>query len=1340
MRLSCDIRLKTLAALAAVVIPVITHRAAAQTVANVFPPEWVTRMNIPQMSEPPTIDGRINAEEWRESVRLMGAASEPHAVDFAGVDLAFHVAWDAEHLYMAGHAPLPPNKRLIRQKRERYTSEVIWDDAFEFGISLLGRNRAEGEVDSFFKFVLNSLGAGEYIRIYPNIGQYLYNWRPEMKIANAVHEIDGRRVWQIEIAIPLEDLSMPREHQAGDPIRLLFNQSMKLGDHFGWNPIPTASGFLVDAQWPTGLLTDDQPFARIERLGGMLEDRVDLAVALVNPTDQPVTIHAKVLVRNEGQATNQPDQNVPDHMALDERQTIEVPAGEEVLFTIDRELEGMTYSYGEYRDTQGRRGYFQMTFTTADAPAAHPVYHFATAFKRKDGPNIFTMPQPELADEAFPLQARFNPVRSNLFLSADTLDAHKLEGRKPAVMTFEVRRDDEVVHTGRIERFVHEKFEGLAELPELEPGTYTVVASLVDAAGQVLLEHEGLSIEKKDEAAEFGAWWGNQIGRTDRLLKPFEPVKVEQSGATTRVAVTRRVYQLDGLGLPAAIDSNGGPVMNQGARVVAVIGGVEHVIEPEGSPQVTRANDWEAHFEGRGRAAGLEATVSGHIEQDGLTDLRITFTPRGQAVALDELRIEWPLDDSLGNWVACIGVGGNYSARFIDKAPAGEGQVWNTLAHIGNAGSGMTRGNFTGNLWVGNEQRGLLWSADTDEGWVPRDDAPAHSLTRRGDTLVMTNHLISPPAEGDAPFVLDEPRTVQVQYMASPFKHLARGWRLNQGSSASGFSEGPKYKINWDTNEEFFSILSPPFEDKARWPEYFAHTAEVAAQRSREHGLGGVWPRYRGYLANQIAMRGYMMKTREPGLYDYFRADWLDGGNETLNDSYTDYMMYLVDRHIREGGLAHVYYDIAMTMVSDALSAGFGYLLPDGRIQPTSMDGTVREWYKRNWALFQDHGLYPGGVSGHATNAIILKSLPFADAVLDSEFSMPDPIDAYPKDRMIAMSVPHAFGTVIDHLNYMNPHWAALHDSSIGGGMSFTAREGGSMFRTIPWRLFGITRDDVRFVPYWRNPIVREKPEQVLVSAWVRPGAAMLAMLNHGESGSPTDPNAGLPIDIALDLEALGVPADLPPSRLCLQEVVIDENRISGRWGAMEYPWFQSLPVIAGDPTDLYHLRQREPIQPKLDASRGILNGFELNHREFRYLLLTWDGHDAEPNTLALFPQSLHEPLRAWGLLHAQTRELSDDQRREVIACDQDGVVLHAWHRGDGVLLRLHHPGDQPVTATLTLDLDALGLKVEQLWKQFYMPFDLSLQAEAAGFNGWAGTWTLTLAPGQTRVLSLIRN
>ena len=63
-------------------------------------------------------------------------------------------------------------------------------------------------------------------------------------------------------------------------------------------------------------------------------------------------------------------------------------------------------------------------------------------------------------------------------------------------------------------------------------------------------------------------------------------------------------------------------------------------------------------------------------------------------VAIQELRIEWPVDDRWVNHMACMGVGGNYSARFIGRVPAGTGValLWRRLGLVDAAGVPTLRG------------------------------------------------------------------------------------------------------------------------------------------------------------------------------------------------------------------------------------------------------------------------------------------------------------------------------------------------------------------------------------------------------------------------------------------------------------------------------------------------------------------------------------------------------------------------------------------------------------------------------------------------------------------------
>ena len=291
------------------------------------------------------------------------------------------------------------------------------------------------------------------------------------------------------------------------------------------------------------------------------------------------------------------------------------------------------------------------------------------------------------------------------------------------------------------------------------------------------------------------------------------------------------------------------------------------------------------------------------------------------------------VEDQAGDFMACMGQGGNYSTRTIGAVPKKEGVVWNTRDDIGITGSGRRVGNFVGNLWVGSDRRGLFWCADSDRGWEPDARVAALAVKRArpegaaGEAVVMVNNLVG-SAEGKEPLALGEPRTVRFGYNASPFRKLAPGFRINQISAAGSFSGG-KYKVNWDNKQEFFTVLSPPFADPKRWPEYYAHCKETvnkfmvegwgadgsytnfspapgssAYYRNRRHGL---------YTTNQIALRGYGYKSIEnPNPYATFAGEWLDAtSSETLAKSYRDYMIWLMDKQVKEGGCQHFYFDIS---------------------------------------------------------------------------------------------------------------------------------------------------------------------------------------------------------------------------------------------------------------------------------------------------------------------------------------------------------------------------------------------------------------------------------------------
>ncbi len=1365
------------------------YRAEAGAGGLAFDEALIPRFNIPRMSVPPRIDGTIEEAEWRQSTKVMGMVFTG-GLDYRDRPVSFRLAWDEQHLYLAYRVDILTGKipYLRNVYREPYSVGVVRDDTIEIGVFLHDRNRKPNEVSSYLKFIINSLGAGEYMKNYPDIGQVMFNWTPTFEVGNRVYtDADGRHWWELEIAMDLEDLQMPGPHKAGDKVDIgLFADVKNPG--WQWLDFPSASGHLEHFGFPRAILTDNAPYIQVEEVAGLHDERLAFRSVVFNPSDQPVRVAAGLALRQGPRvAGGQWGAVEAPETILDEKRTLEIPAGGQVRFDVAKAFPGLPPAKG-----QGM-GFLEVALRPEGAAAAPPVYTFACNFRGTDKSYLTPVEYVPKLDA----ETGFNPANGRLSVAVDTLGAPIPDGHAVAGATYRVRLGEQTVAEGKLRYLTNQWYDDLVELGTVAAGKYTVELALIDADGKILASAES-QFDKVNEAEMYPKWWGNRIGNPEQLLKPFEPLVVKRSllGGQTSIVSTRRVYELGTLGLPVQIQANGGPVLAAPARLVLKVAGKEYAVPTDGKVKVTGQEDWRVDFEcAPVTVAGVTFSAIGWMEQDGLVELALTYGPEGSgvrvqgsgkeaagresqvaspdtpAVLIEALRIEWPLiEDPLGAYMACMGQGGNYSARTIGAVPKGEGEVWNTRDDIGKTGSGRRVGNFVGNLWVGTEQRGLFWCADSDRGWEPDERVPALAVVRAqgaapttgSGTVLMVNNLIG-SAEGKASFRLTAPRTVRFGYNASPFRPLAPGWRLNQRSAAGSFSGG-KYKVNWDSGQEFFSVLSPPFSDPTRWPEYYVHCREMAHKLMYEGMSWKLDPspgssayytpfnRLVFYTCNQIALRGYAWKSIEnPNPYATFYGDWVGANaHETLSKTYRDYMAWLMDRQVKEGGCQHFYFDISFgEVLFRDLAAGFGYRLPDGSIQPESADTNLREWYKRVQAMMQENDLYPGGVSGHATNGFSLKMFPFADCMLDAEYPMRDAIDVFTREAMIALRCPHTFGVNVQHLqNFMNPHWANLHDGVVAG-------TGSSLFDRPAIRHWGISRTDVEFIPYWRNQaVVREIAPGLIASLWRRPaaagsgqtGSALIMIMNHGPdaAGAERSRTAAL----TLDLRALGVPktAIQAGGEALRVRQIVNEYVQTQFLGHLD--WVKELGTR----------QQLPPIEPKLDPNSGRLDGFEIAYHDVKVIALDWE---TQPVDAARWPELAgNAPVRSkaldWGI-NGATRLAADEVAR-LIKCDNPPVTVQAWRRagcpdgrGNSVLLRLVNTGEGATGGTLGLDLAGLGLNVRKIWSDYAAAVSLDSEAvenresadqqryAPASYNAYAGELYYGLGKGQVRVLTLDR-
>jgi hypothetical protein len=362
------------AALPAALLAVVALVATAQAQKLVFDEALIPHFNVPRVPKPPTIDGAIDPDEWRQAAKVMGMV-RTHGKEFRDRPVAFWVAWDPEHLYIAARSDILPGHRLYRNKRERYTTGTVFDDAYEFGLFLHDRNKLPGHTSSYMKFIINSLGSGEYMKLYPSIGQNLFNWRPEMDIANRIHKEGGKEWWDLEIAADLEDLQMPAEHKAGDPVWLLLAADLK-NPQWQWLDFPSASGHLEHYGFPRLVLTEARPYVQIDQIAGLHDERLDLKMVIRNPSSKPAKVKAAVRILH-GEEGPQRTKSNPENprTALDETKALTIPPKGSVPVEVHRAFPGLDYPKADRRKAiKAKFSVCDIQVTLADQPDAPPFY------------------------------------------------------------------------------------------------------------------------------------------------------------------------------------------------------------------------------------------------------------------------------------------------------------------------------------------------------------------------------------------------------------------------------------------------------------------------------------------------------------------------------------------------------------------------------------------------------------------------------------------------------------------------------------------------------------------------------------------------------------------------------------------------------------------------------------------------------------------------------------------------------------------------------------------------------------------------------------------------------
>lgn len=268
----------------------------------------------------------------------------------------------------------------------------------------------------------------------------------------------------------------------------------------------------------------------------------------------------------------------------------------------------------------------------------------------------------------------------------------------------------------------------------LVPGAYTVEAQAVSPDGKVLEQaKQTFTVFAKPD------WWNNTLGLDHSVPPPYEPVKATPDG----LAVWGREFIFGKSVFPRQLRNQGKDLFVRAPRFVLKADGGSVDL---GTLEGTRAQSHpDAATVTAGRTVGnvaLACTTT--VEFDGFLRFDLTLTPTGTA-KVEELTLAIPLAKDLASLMLNSN-GMSSQSVALDKG---------------------FRGGFSPFIWIGNDDMGLSWFAESDEFWAPKDNQMLEVVQGTDEAVLKINMIREA-------LTLSKPVTISFGLMATPVRPIPK--------------------------------------------------------------------------------------------------------------------------------------------------------------------------------------------------------------------------------------------------------------------------------------------------------------------------------------------------------------------------------------------------------------------------------------------------------------------------------------------------------------------------------------------------------------------------------------
>ena len=294
-------------------------------------------------------------------------------------------------------------------------------------------------------------------------------------------------------------------------------------------------------------------------------------------------------------------------------------------------------------------------------------------------------------------------------------------------------------------------------LSGFENQTIDATARMLNADGQVVeTVYRHACLKKPD-------WVHTREGYTDKVLAPWTPMETDaRPDGTVEVAVWGRAHVFGPALFPMRIQTKDAEIL---AAPIALVGRADgkDIAWTGGRVVVNDASDTAVSLAQACESGNAAIRMSTRMEYDGymIFDCEVKAL---RDTTLESLVLDIPLQTRYAT--LCFGAN-VYPEQKTPRKPV-------SVFHMG-AVKGDLAFRFSPNIWLGDEERGLTWQAESNEDWRYADAQKAIEILPRGDITRFRANWVNVPTK------LAEGQSLHYKFalQATPVKPLLRdAWDL----------------------------------------------------------------------------------------------------------------------------------------------------------------------------------------------------------------------------------------------------------------------------------------------------------------------------------------------------------------------------------------------------------------------------------------------------------------------------------------------------------------------------------------------------------------------------------